>query len=135
MRTVWPLVAAALVAGALPASAAEREKKKRPGRFRVGPVYLTPKFQLKNAGVDTNVFNQRTDEIADTSVVLSPTVLAAWPIGRRLRLTGESHVDLNYWTSAGSPSSAREAAASRASASRSTSTSECCAASDGRRPG
>jgi hypothetical protein len=93
----WPLVAAALVASALPASAAEREKKKRPGRFRVGPVYLTPKLQLKNAGVDTNVFNQRTDEIPDTSVVLSPTVLAAWPIGRRLRLTGESHVDLNYF--------------------------------------
>jgi hypothetical protein len=97
MRTVWPLVAAALVASAVPAIAAEREKKKRPGRFRVGPIYLTPKLQLKNAGVDTNVFNQRTDEIADTSVVLSPTVLAAWPIGRRLRLTGESHVDLNYF--------------------------------------
>jgi hypothetical protein len=98
MRPPWALVAAAaLVASALPASAAEREKKKRPGRFRVGPVYLTPKLQLKNAGVDTNVFNQRTDEIADTSVVLSPTVLAAWPIGRRLRLTGESHVDLNYF--------------------------------------
>ena len=63
----------------------------------MGPVYLTPKLQLKNAGVDTNVFNQRTDEIADTSVVLSPTVLAAWPIGRRLRLTGEGHVDLNYF--------------------------------------
>jgi hypothetical protein len=97
MRTAWPLVAAALVASALPASAAEREKKKRPGRFRVGPVYLTPKLQLKNAGVDTNVFNQRTGEIADTSVVLSPTVLAAWPVGRRLRLTGEGHVDLNYF--------------------------------------
>jgi hypothetical protein len=90
-------VAAALVASALPASAAEREKKKRPGRFRVGPFYLSPKLQLKNAGVDTNVFNQRTDEIADTSVVLSPTVLAAWPVGRRVRLTGESHIDLNYF--------------------------------------
>jgi len=99
MRAPWPLVAAALVASALPAVAAEREreKKKRPGRFRVGPVYLTPKLQLKNAGVDTNVFNQRTDEIADTSAVLSPAVLIAWPIGRRLRLTGETHVDLNYF--------------------------------------
>ena len=97
MKTPWALVAAAVVASALPASAAEREKKKRPGRFRVGPVYLTPKLQLKNAGVDTNVFNQRTDEIADTSVVLGPAVLAAWPVGRRLRLTGESHIDLNYF--------------------------------------
>jgi hypothetical protein len=97
MRTPWALVAAAVVASALPASAAEREKKKRPGRFRVGPVYLTPKIQLKNAGVDTNVFNQRTDEIPDTSIVLSPAVLAAWPVGRRLRLTGEGHIDLNYF--------------------------------------
>jgi hypothetical protein len=97
MRTPWALVAAALVASSLPVGAADREKKKRLGRFRVGPVYLTPKLQLKNAGVDTNVFNRRADEIADTSVVLSPTVLAAWPIGRRLRLTGESHVDLNYF--------------------------------------
>ncbi|PYQ04524.1 MAG: hypothetical protein DMF82_10425 [Acidobacteria bacterium] len=97
MKSPWPLVAAALVASALPLGAAEREKKKRPGRFRVGPVYLTPKLQLKNAGVDTNVFNQRTGEVPDNSVVLSPTMLAAWPVGRRLRLTGESHVDLNYF--------------------------------------
>jgi hypothetical protein len=79
-----------------PASAAEKDKK-RPGRFRVGPVYLTPKLQLKNAGVDTNVFNQRTGEIADTAVVLSPAVLLALPVGRRLRLTGETHIDLNYF--------------------------------------
>ena len=97
MRSLWPLVAAALVAGAFPADGAEREKKKRPGRFRVGPLYLTPKLQLKNAGVDTNVFNQRTGEVPDTAVVLSPTVLGAWPIGRRLRLTGQGHVDLNYF--------------------------------------
>src|SRR6185436_1855716 len=97
MKATWPLVAAALVASALPAYAAEKEKKKRPGRFRVGPLYLTPKLQLKNAGVDTNVFNQRTDEIADTSAVLSPATLIAWPIGRRIRLTGETHVDLNYF--------------------------------------
>ncbi len=97
MKASWPLVAAALVASALPVCAVEKEKKRRAGRFRVGPVYLTPKLVLKNAGVDTNVFNQRTDEIADTSVVLSPTVLLAWPVGRRLRLTGETHVDLNYF--------------------------------------
>jgi len=96
----WPLLAAVLVlsaASAAPAPAAEKEKKKRPGRFRVGPVYLTPKLQLKNAGVDTNVFNQRTGEIPDTSVVLSPTMLAAMPVGRRLRLTGAGNLDLNYF--------------------------------------
>ena len=85
-----------LTAGTLPAAAAERQKK-RPGRFRVGPVYLTPKLALRNAGVDTNVFNQRTGEISDTTVVLSPILEGALPVGRRLRLTGETHVDLNYF--------------------------------------
>jgi len=83
-------------AGFTPAEAAERQKK-RPGRFQLGPLYLTPKLELKNAGVDTNVFNQRTDEIPDTSIVLSPTLLGALPVGRRLRLTGGMHVDLNYF--------------------------------------
>jgi hypothetical protein len=96
MKGLLALVAA-LVVGGVPLGAAEREPKKRPGRFRVGPLYLTPRFQLKNAGVDTNVFNQRTGEIPDTAVVLSPTLLAAWPIGRRVRLNGETHVDLNYF--------------------------------------
>ena len=72
-----------LTAGTLPAAAAERQKK-RPGRFRVGPVYLTPKLALRNAGVDTNVFNQRTGEISDTTVVLSPILEGALPVGRRL---------------------------------------------------
>jgi hypothetical protein len=91
------LTAASVISAVSSATAAEKDKKKRPGRFRVGPLYLTPKIQLKNAGVDTNVFNQRTGEIADTSAVLSPTVLIAWPVRRRLRLTGETHVDLNYF--------------------------------------
>jgi Putative beta-barrel porin 2 len=79
------------------AAAAQKETRKPRGRFRVGPVYLTPKLLLKNAGVDTNVFNQRSDEIPDTSVVLSPTLLAALPVGRRFRFTGEGHVDFNYF--------------------------------------
>lgn len=90
------MTALAVIAGFWPADAAET-KKRRPGRFRVGPLYLTPKLQLKNAGVDTNVFNQRLGEVSDTSVVLSPALLAAWPVGRRLRLTSETHVDLNYF--------------------------------------
>lgn len=82
---------------AAPAVDAAERQKKRLGRFRIGPLYLTPKLQLKNAGVDTNVFNQRTAEVPDTSIVLSPTVLGALPVGRRLRLTGEGHVDFNYF--------------------------------------
>ena len=96
MRTPVALATLVLTAGPLPAGAAEKQKKQH-GRFRVGPVYLTPKLALKNAGVDSNVFNQRTGEIPDTSIVLSPTLLAALPVGRRIRLTGEGHVDFNYF--------------------------------------
>src|SRR6058998_1365016 len=96
MGTPVALATLMLTTGALLAGAAEKQKK-HPGRFRVGPVYLTPKLALKNAGVDTNVFNQRTGEIPDTSIILSPTLLAALPVGRRLRLTGEGHVDFNYF--------------------------------------
>jgi hypothetical protein len=102
MRTrAWlaGLAVAAVVsrAGVAAAAGAEPKDKKRPGRFRVGPVYLTPKLELKNAGVDTNVFNERTGEIPDTSIILTPSVTALWPVSRRLRLTGDGHLDLNYF--------------------------------------
>ena len=42
-RGVVAFAAVVLTAGAWPAAAAERQRK-RPGRFRVGPVYLTPKL-------------------------------------------------------------------------------------------
>lgn len=81
------------VFGAPPQAAAPQ---KRPGLFKVGPVYFTPKLELKNAGVDTNVFYSR-NAVSDTSIVLSPSVTAALPIGRRLRLTGMGYLDFNYF--------------------------------------
>ncbi len=71
--------------------------KKRPGRYKIGPVYLTPKLELKNAGVDTNVFNKSAGGAGDTQVVLSPGVGAVLPVGRRLRITGRGFLDLNYF--------------------------------------
>jgi len=84
----------------LPALAAPPEttsRKKRPGRYKLGPIYLTPKLELKNAGVDTNLFNARAGAIADNSMVLSPGLSGALPIGQRLRLTGSGHLDFNYF--------------------------------------
>lgn len=87
---------AALLALALP-SVAEAASAKRPGRFKLGPFYLTPRLLLKNAGVDSNVFLSRTEQVPDTSIVVSPELEAVLPVGRRLRLSGSGSLDLNYF--------------------------------------
>lgn len=69
----------------------------RPGRFRIGPLWLTPRLELKNAGVDSNVLQSQTNVVPDTMAVLSPTLDAALFAGRRLRLTGSGYLDLNYF--------------------------------------
>ena len=95
-RTAW-LLAVILGPLAQPGSAAEAPRKPRPGRFKLGPLFLTPRLQLKNAGVDTNVFNSSVATVGDTVVVLSPTLDAALPVGKRLRLSGRGFLDLNYF--------------------------------------
>jgi hypothetical protein len=69
----------------------------RPGSLRAGPLWLTPRVELRNAGVDTNVFNERLSPIPDTSVVVRPSLTAALPWGTRVRLSGGGFVDLNYF--------------------------------------
>src|SRR5687768_641890 len=55
-RRIWLAVA---LAAALPTARlhAAPPDEERPGRFKLGPLYLTPSFELKNAGVDTNAQN------------------------------------------------------------------------------
>jgi hypothetical protein len=98
------LVTASAVASSLPAAASsavsrEREDwtRNRPGRFKFGPFYVTPKLELRNAGVDTNVFNQLARPVTDTSVVLRPSLAGAFPFGRRVRLQGSGYLDFNYF--------------------------------------
>lgn len=90
--------------GAPPQPAAPKPVAPRPaapkkplGVFKLGPVYFTPKLELKNAGVNTNLYNSQTGAIPDTSIVLSPSVSGALPVGRRLRLTGKGYLDFNYF--------------------------------------
>jgi hypothetical protein len=82
---------------AAPAFTAETGTGKRPGRYKLGPLYLTPRLELRSAGVQTNVFNSQTGAVPDSSVVLHPALAAAIPVGRRLRLTGDGYLDFNYF--------------------------------------
>ncbi len=53
----------------------------RPGRFRVGPFYLTPTFHLGPVGVDNNVFYTATDRTTDVSASGGPGLELDLPMG------------------------------------------------------
>jgi hypothetical protein len=92
-------LAAALVllGGGAPAAAQVRGEPQQPGRFRLGPVRVTPRIELRNAGVDTNVFNSAAAPVPDTSVVLRTTLEGYVPVRGRLRLWGTGYLDFNYF--------------------------------------
>jgi hypothetical protein len=72
------------------------EPKKKPGRHHVGPLYVTPRLLLKDAGVDTNVFHTLNDPTKDAVVVLSPRVDGDLTAGR-LHANGYGLVEFNYF--------------------------------------
>jgi len=71
-------------------------EKLKQGRFRVGPLALTPGLEL-DAGVDTNVFLAQTEPTRDTSVDLRAALDAYCPVGSRVRLVGSGWLDYNYF--------------------------------------
>jgi hypothetical protein len=81
-----------LAAGA----AAPAQDKPKPGRHHIGPLYVTPRLLLKDAGVDTNVFQTLNDPVKDAVMVLSPRLDGALSAGR-LSLTGFGFLDVNYF--------------------------------------
>jgi hypothetical protein len=88
--TAWGLTFLALLGGA---SAAQ--ERRRPGH-QLGPVYVTPRLQIKEAGVDTNVFQTLQDPTRDEVVLLGPRVESALTL-RRLRVTSLAFVEVNYF--------------------------------------
>jgi hypothetical protein len=82
---------------AVPLVAAAAESRVRAGRYQLGRLQLTPRLQLKNAGVDTNVFQTLQQPVRDEVVVLSPRLEGALPVGRRLRLTGMGLLETSYY--------------------------------------
>lgn len=63
----------------------------------MGPFWLTPKIVLRNAGIDDNVFNESGAGVSDRQAVLTPSLDALLPVGRRLRLSGTGSLGLNYF--------------------------------------
>ncbi|HYN05048.1 MAG TPA: outer membrane beta-barrel protein [Vicinamibacteria bacterium] len=88
---------ALLLAGAASATAQYNRTEPPKAPFQVGPVRLSPKLELVNAGRDTNVFLDPTDPLADGSIVLRGTVEGFMPVRRRTRLFGEGWLDWSYF--------------------------------------
>jgi hypothetical protein len=101
-RGLFLLVSTLLVAPALFAADdnpwfGDPSSARRPGRYRLGPVYFTPRLELRNAGVDTNVYGAGHGMTPDNIVALRTGLAAAFRVGRRLRLTSDGWVDWNYY--------------------------------------
>jgi hypothetical protein len=97
------LAAAALTLAAAPARAQfwpDFTDRQKTGRLRLGPVAFVPRLELKNAGVDTNVFVAPTNPIQDTSIVLRASSDVFVPLGRRVRVGGTAWIDFNYFADA-----------------------------------
>lgn len=66
-------------------------------RMHVGPVYITPTAQVRNMGVDTNVFNEFENPKSDFTTTLVPKVDLWLPVSRRFLLTTSTDAGLVYY--------------------------------------
>jgi hypothetical protein len=69
----------------------------RPGRFHVGPFYLTPTLHIGSIGLDTNVFYTATDHQADITASGGPGLQAVLPLGGSGKFFMEGNLDYLYF--------------------------------------
>jgi hypothetical protein len=80
-----------------PEDSAAVKASKRPGRFRMGPFYLTPKFHVQNIGLDTNVFYTPTDRQTDVMASGGPGLDLVLPVGPTGTIYGRGILDYLYF--------------------------------------
>jgi hypothetical protein len=81
-------------AGSTPETARTKE---RPGLFRLGPLFLTPRLHVGTLGLDTNVFYTATDRRTDFTASGGPGLEVVLPIRSSVRLTAAGGVDYLYF--------------------------------------
>lgn len=79
------------------AQAPEAAAPARPGRFRVGPFYLTPTFHIGTIGLDTNVFYTATDRRTDVSASGGPGLELVLPLGGSGHFFANGSLDYLYF--------------------------------------
>jgi Putative beta-barrel porin 2 len=69
----------------------------RPGLWRLGPFYVTPKFRIGSIGLDTNVLYTPTERTTDISASGGPGLELVLPLGRSGRFYSEGFIDYLYF--------------------------------------
>src|SRR4029079_10297055 len=85
-----------LLAVLMMASGARAQEPEKDGRFITGPLAWTPTFELRDAGVDSNVFNTPTDAKQDVTATARSQVDSVLKLGV-LRATTVGAVEYNYF--------------------------------------
>ena len=93
-----------LVALAVPAAAAEQtswssavDDVRESARVHAGPFYATPTLQVKNVGVDGNVFNAAGDPRSDFTFTVAPKADLWVPVARRALVQAAVATDLVWY--------------------------------------
>jgi hypothetical protein len=73
------------------------DEREQPKRHRIGALTFTPRIQLKNAGVVTNVFQTLQSPVRDDVAVVSPRVDGTLALSDRFRITGLGFLEENYF--------------------------------------
>ena len=73
------------------------EEIRKNARMHVGPFYMTPAVQLKDLGVDTNVFNAAGEQKSDFMVNVSPKADVWLPVARRALFSTSVATDLVWY--------------------------------------
>jgi hypothetical protein len=79
------------------ASAQEIDEVRKNARVHVGPLYFTPSIQLKELGVDSNVFNAAGEQVSDFTANVSPRVDLWVPVARRALFSTAVATDLVWF--------------------------------------
>lgn len=79
------------------ADASTTPTDKRPGKYRLGPFYLTPRFHFGPVGLDSNVLYTATDRQADVMISLGPGLDAVLPLGSVGRFYSSGSLDYLYF--------------------------------------
>jgi hypothetical protein len=83
-------------AGARSAGAQDVPNPEEAGRYRLGPVRFTPTVEIRNVGVDTNIFNNADDPKQDFVASFGPGA-NYWMRAGRTRLAGHTGLQYDYF--------------------------------------
>ena len=87
-----------MAAGQTPSAASQSaDEVRRNARGHVGPLYVTPGIQVKELGVDSNVFNEAVEPKSDFTATVAPKLDLALFVARRALLTAAVATDLVWY--------------------------------------